>query len=89
MEGAIARMTGRPAGRLQLSDRGLLKVGYVADLTLFDSESVKDRATYEEPRLVAKGFESVWIGGIATLKDGKRTSNTPGHAIRSKALPTR
>jgi N-acyl-D-amino-acid deacylase len=89
MEGAIARMTGRPAGRLQLTDRGLLKVGYVADLTLFDSETVKDRATYEEPRLVAQGFESVWIGGIATLKDGKRTSNIPGHAIRSKALPTR
>ena len=83
MEGAVARMTGRPAKRLGLRDRGLIRLGFIADMTLFDASSVKDRATYNEPKLVAQGFENVWISGIETLKGGKRTGNVPGRAIRS------
>lgn len=89
MEGAIARMTGRPAKRLGLKDRGLIKRGYQADLVLFDSSSVIDRATYEEPKLAALGFENVWISGFATLKAGKRTDHLPGRAIRSNDTATR
>jgi len=89
MEGAVARMTGRPAKRLGLKDRGLIRTGFIADMTLFDASTVKDRATYDEPRLFAQGFESVWISGIETLKSGKRTSNVPGQAIRSSAAATR
>ena len=88
MEGAIARMTGRPAHRIGLKNRGFIRKGYIADLTLFDATTVKDRSTYEEPRLPAHGFESVWIGGIATLSNGKRTSNIPGQAVRSNAALT-
>lgn len=83
MEGAIARMTSRPAKRLGLKDRGLICTGFFADMTLFDGISVKDRATYDEPKLFAQGLESVWISGIKTLKSGKRTSDVPGRAIRS------
>lgn len=83
LEGAINRMTGRPAERLSLKDRGLIRAGYMADLTLFDAATVKDRATYEEPRLPAAGFESVWINGIKTLDGAKRTSALPGRAVRS------
>jgi N-acyl-D-amino-acid deacylase len=83
MEGAINRMTGRPAKRLSLKDRGLIRAGYVADLTLFDAATVKDRATYKEPRIPADGFETVWISGIKTLSGGKRTSELPGRALRS------
>ena len=75
-------MTGRPAKRLSLKDRGLIRTGYIADLTLFDASTVKDRATYEEPRLPAAGFESVWISGIKTLDGGKRTSELPGRSVR-------
>jgi N-acyl-D-amino-acid deacylase len=82
MEGAINRMTGRPAKRLSLKDRGLIRTGYIADLTLFDAATVKDRATYEEPRVPAAGFEDVWIGGIKTLNSGKRTGELPGRAVR-------
>ena len=85
MEGAINRMTGRPAQRLRLKNRGLIKAGYIADLTLFDAATVKDNSTYEEPRLVATGFESVWVAGIPTLSSGKRTSNIPGQAVRSNS----
>ena len=53
---------------------------------LFDATTVKDRATYEEPRLPAAGFESVWIGGIKTLDGGKRTSELPGRSVRQIGL---
>ena len=82
-EGAVNRMTGRPAGRLGLTDRGIIKEGMHADLVMLDAASVIDRSTYENPRLPAAGFEYVWIGGVATLALGARTSNLPGRAIRS------
>ena len=82
MSGAIARMTSRPAKRLGLKDRGIVKVGYKADLVLFDATSVLDRSTYEDPKVSAQGFENVWIEGIPTLLGGKRTHHTPGRAIR-------
>ena len=82
-EGAVNRMTGRPAARLGLTDRGFIKEGMHADLVMLDAASVIDRSTYEDPRLPAAGFEYVWIGGVATLAQGVRTSNLPGRAIRS------
>jgi N-acyl-D-amino-acid deacylase len=82
LEGAVARMTGRPATRLGLKDRGFIKEGYRADLVLFDPLTVKDQATYDAPRTAASGFIHVWIDGWMTLADGKRTSLTPGRAIR-------
>jgi N-acyl-D-amino-acid deacylase len=82
LEGAVNRMTGRPAKRLGLQDRGLIKEGYKADLVLFDYESVADRSTFESPRLPASGFEYVWINGIPTLEKGERTSFVPGKGIR-------
>jgi N-acyl-D-amino-acid deacylase len=82
-EGAVNRMTGRPASRLGLTDRGIIKEGMHADLVMLDAASVIDRSTYENPRLPAAGFEYVWIGGVTTLAQGVRTSNLPGRAIRS------
>lgn len=85
-EGAIARMTGRPASRLSLKDRGLVKVGYRADLVLLDAKNVLDLATYENPRVPAAGFENVWIAGTLTLESGRRTSHLPGQAVRSRGV---
>ena len=84
MESAIARMTGRSARRLGLKDRGFIKVGMKADMVLFDGNTVIDSATYENPRVAAKGFEMVWISGIATLKSGKRTEALPGKGLRAR-----
>jgi N-acyl-D-amino-acid deacylase len=86
LEGAVHRMTGRPAKRLGLHDRGLIKAGYKADLVLFDHEKVADRSTFESPRLPASGFEFVWISGIPTLEKGERTDFIPGKGIRKTAL---
>ena len=77
-------MTGRPATRLSLKDRGLVKTGYKADLVLLDAEKVLDLATYENPKTPAAGFENVWIDGVLTLEEGKRTSHLPGRAVRSR-----
>ena len=83
-ESAVARMTGRPAKRLRLTDRGLIKVGNRADLVLLHQQSVVDRSTYENPRVPAAGFVHVWIDGVATLWDGSRTDHLPGRAVRLK-----
>lgn len=83
-EGAVARMTGRPAARLKLVDRGLVKKGYRADLVLLDRNSVLDQSTYENPRVPASGFVNVWIDGTATLWEAGRTDNLPGRAVRLK-----
>ena len=85
MEEAVSHMTGRSAARLALKDRGLLKAGYKADLVLFDADTVLDLSTYDNPRLPARGFESVWVNGVETLSHGIRTSRLPGRAIRSRA----
>lgn len=89
LEGAVARMTGRSAARLGLPDRGLLKEGYRADLVLFNADTVLDLATYENPRIPAAGFEHVWVGGVLTLKDGRRTPHLPGRALRSRTKKVR
>lgn len=89
LEGAVHRMTGRPAKRLGLQDRGLIKEGNIADLVLFDNERVADRSTFESPRLPASGFEYVWINGIATLEKGNRTEFVPGTGIRKTTLNNR
>ncbi len=81
-EGAVARMTGRPAKRLGLHDRGLIKPRYKADLVLLDRDTVLDAATYETPRIPAVGFEYVWISGVPTLQRGLRTDYLPGRALR-------
>jgi N-acyl-D-amino-acid deacylase len=86
LEGAVAHMTGRSASRLSLKDRGVLREGYVADLVLFDANTVLDLATYDDPRRAAAGFEAVWVNGVETLKGGKRTSNIPGRSIRSRRV---
>jgi len=85
LSGAVARMTGRPAKLLRLKDRGLVKVGYRADLVLFDDLSVIDVATYENPHQLSKGIERVLINGQTTWKSGKRTDLLPGQAIRANA----
>ncbi|MFL6113698.1 MAG: amidohydrolase family protein [Catenulispora sp.] len=82
LEAAVEHMTGRPARRLRLDRRGLVRVGYHADLVLFDPSTVHDAATFEEPRQAAVGIEEVLVNGVAVLSDGKPTGALPGRALR-------
>ncbi|MFF0340146.1 amidohydrolase family protein [Kribbella sp. NPDC004875] len=78
----IHHLTGRPARRLRLTDRGLIREGYAADLVLFDPGTVRDTATFPEPRQQAAGIPFVLVNGVPVIDDSHRTEALPGRAIR-------
>lgn len=82
LEECVHHLTGRPARRLQLRDRGVVVEGGVADLVLFDPDTVADRATLTEPRVQAAGINYVFVGGVATIDAGEPTGALPGRALR-------
>ncbi len=82
LEDAIRKMTTLPAQRLHLSDRGLLREGMKADISVFDPARVRDMATFEKPHQYAEGFSSVIVNGQVVF-DGKAvTSARPGTVLR-------
>jgi N-acyl-D-amino-acid deacylase len=85
METAIHKMSGFPAQRLNLSDRGLVKEGLVADLVVLDPETVIDHATYEEPHQYPDGIEHVLVNGVAVVDGGRHTGARPGRVLRRGA----
>jgi N-acyl-D-amino-acid deacylase len=84
MEECVARMTGRAARRIGLRDRGFIRVGYAADLVLFDPATVADTATYEAPRRQCTGIPYVFVNGVAVIADGRHTGALPGRALRRR-----
>jgi N-acyl-D-amino-acid deacylase len=82
LEECVAHLTSRPARRLQMADRGVLRVGAVADIVVFDAETIDATATYDDPRRQPQGIAHVMVNGDYTLLDGHRTDRLPGHAIR-------
>jgi N-acyl-D-amino-acid deacylase len=80
LEQGIRKMTSLPAQRERLIDRGLLKTGYFADITIFDPETIKDVATYAQPAQISQGVKYVFVNG--QFDDGKRTGATAGLALR-------
>lgn len=78
---AIHKMTGMPAARLGLRDRGLVKPGMKADLVLFDPATVIDRATFEQPRALATGIERVWVNGALVWTGTAVTDTRPGRVL--------
>ena len=79
---AVHRMTGLPARAFGLVDRGVIHEGAFADLVLFDSETVDDVATYEDPRRHPVGIEAVWVNGRRVVTPDGVTEARPGRALR-------
>jgi dihydroorotase/N-acyl-D-amino-acid deacylase len=79
---AIRRFTSLPAARVGLDDRGVIKEGMFADFTIFDPDTVCDRATFEEPVQVSAGIVHVIVNGVPVLRDGSPTDARPGRALR-------
>ena len=79
---AIHKMTGLPAKRVGLHDRGLLLAGSYADITIFDPKTVSDRATFEMPNQHPVGINYVIVNGRISVDNGKRTSELAGRALR-------
>lgn len=82
LEECVAHLTSRPAARLRLPDRGLVREGYRADLVLFDPATVAPGATFEEPRTLPTGIPYVFVDGKFVIEDGRRTDVLAGRAVR-------
>ncbi len=87
LEAAIHKMTEVAAERMGLGDRGLLRAGYFADITVFDPATVADRATYAQPALTSVGIRYVLVNGRFTLDEGRPTGERPGRALRGPGWP--
>lgn len=82
LEEAVRKMTSWPATRMRLPNRGSIKEGHWADVTIFDLNALDDRATYEQPTLYPTGIEYVLVNGALTIERGKHTGAKAGKALR-------
>jgi N-acyl-D-amino-acid deacylase len=79
---AIRKMSALPAQRMRLTDRGVLKQGMWADVVVFDPETIRDLATFEEPNQLSQGMEYVLVNGVPVVDQGKMTGKLPGRVLR-------
>jgi N-acyl-D-amino-acid deacylase len=84
LEECVAHLTSRPAARLGLTDRGLVREGYRADLVLFDPDTVAEGATFAVPRTPPVGIPHVLVNGRLAVEDGRRTGVLAGRTARSR-----
>jgi N-acyl-D-amino-acid deacylase len=82
LEFAIRKMTSLAAQRVGISNRGLLKPGMYADITVFDPKTIIDRSTYENPAQLATGVSYVLVNGVPVIDNGQVTAALPGRALR-------
>jgi len=82
LEDAIRKFSALPAQRMRLADRGVLKEGLWADVVVFDPETVRDLATFENPNQLSQGMEYVLVNGVPVIDGGKMTGALPGQVLR-------
>jgi N-acyl-D-amino-acid deacylase len=82
LEEAIHKMTGLAAAHMGLSERGLLRAGYFADMVLFDPAIVADQSTVENPQALSSGIDRVWVNGEKVYEETKSTGLRPGRFLR-------
>lgn len=82
LEEAVRRMTSLPAQKFRLSNRGLLKEGYAADIVVFDAGKVQDLSTYDNPHQYTTGFRYVLVNGQLTVEEGKHNGTRAGMTLR-------
>jgi N-acyl-D-amino-acid deacylase len=86
LEDAVRKMTSLSARRFGLERRGEVRVGYHADLVLFDPARVRDAATFEKPEQAADGIDAVWVSGVLSYRDGAPTGERAGHFVARGAV---
>ncbi len=82
LEEAVRRFTSRPAARVGIADRGLLRPGFKADITIFNPDTIRDRSTFEDPTHYSEGVEHVLVNGKAVVSGGRITNERPGEPVR-------
>ncbi len=85
LEEAVRHCTSFPARRFGLSDRGLIRPSFAADLVIFDPETLRDRASRTD-RNFATGVRDVFVNGVAVLREGSPTGATPGRGLRHQSV---
>jgi len=85
LEDAVRKMSSYPAARIGLSDRGILRPGMKADITVFDPATVRDAATFEKPHQYAMGFPYVIVNGQIVYENGAMTAARPGRVLYGPA----
>lgn len=88
LQEAIRRLTSFPASRLRLAGRGQLAPGYHADIVVFDTQTIKDHATFEAPHRYSTGVRDVLVNGAPVLRDGEHTGAFPGRVVRPENKKT-
>jgi len=81
-EEAVRKMTSANAAKIAIYDRGLLRPGLAADVTIFDPARIVDRATFEQPHQYAEGVEYVIVNGAIVLERGRHTGARPGVILK-------
>jgi N-acyl-D-amino-acid deacylase len=81
LQTAIYKLSHLPCTRLKITNRGLLKVGYKADMVLFDLSKLKENSTYADPHHLSEGVAAVWVNGEQVWKNGKHTGLFPGKFV--------
>jgi len=81
LEEAIRKMTAQPATRVGLRDRGIIRPGMAADITIFDPDTIRDVATFEDPNHYSVGVHYVLVNGKTVVEQGRITSERPGRAL--------
>ena len=84
LEEAVRRLTSLPASKFKISDRGALKPGYYADVTIFNPKTIADKGTGLEPRQYPVGVDYVLINGVLVVDKGKHTGKTPGKVLKKR-----
>jgi dihydroorotase/N-acyl-D-amino-acid deacylase len=82
LEDAIRKFSSLPAQRMRLADRGVLKQGMWADVVVFDPETIRDLATFDDPNQLSQGMEYVLVNGLPVIANGKMTGALPGKVLR-------
>jgi N-acyl-D-amino-acid deacylase len=82
LEDAVRKATSAVATRLSIPDRGMLREGFFADITVFDPETIGDRSTFEQPHQLSVGVKYVLINGQMVVRDGRHTGAKPGRVLR-------
>jgi dihydroorotase/N-acyl-D-amino-acid deacylase len=89
LEDAIRKFSALPAQRMRLDRRGVLRQGMWADVVVFDPETVRDLATFEQPNRLSAGMEYVLVNGVPVIDHGRMTGQRPGRVLRGAGYTMR
>jgi N-acyl-D-aspartate/D-glutamate deacylase len=87
LEEAVRKMTSLPATRFGLQDRGILRPGAAADITVFDPATVADKATFSQPQQYPEGIVYVIVNGQVVVERGQHTGRRPGQVLYGAGVP--